>query len=87
MKASVLYREAASIVGTTCDTRCQLTCCAIYTVDKEDNEVLCHRYREIFRPNADEERGWWNSRDDHYTPRVLALLLMSEIAKDEEKTR
>jgi len=86
MKASEVYRNAAEIIadGTLwCKPDgCGGSCCAIDQAYDNGYGRVTH-YRSLFKPQENERDCpslWdWSDQD-----RVIALLLMSEITKDEE---
>jgi hypothetical protein len=93
--ASAIYRKAAEMVAGSED---DASCLAIEEVcgRRAQTGWATHttEYREFFSPSDEAKHGVWGRRwaDDGYEYgdptvrecRVLALLLMSEIAKDEQ---
>lgn len=87
MKASEIYRKAAelySVGSRICrdSQECHGSCCSLFVVGAYFSQV--DEYRSIFCPTDSllDAPTYWFDNDNE---RVLALLLMSEIAKDEQK--
>lgn len=87
MKQSQIYRRAAERIF---DFRSYYTCTAIHKVHAvlEDRIRARMQYRQLFGPayHSSEWLGLYYGTEHQrsYEVRILMLLLMSEIAKDEE---
>jgi hypothetical protein len=85
MKASAVYRKAAE---TTDKNRQWWSCieiCLAQGFAYRYDDTLVKKYQAMFEPKGKEKYGWWESSDDFsFDCRVLALLFMAEIARDEE---
>jgi len=81
MKHSEIYLRAAELVTDCCPGLC---CCVAIDCASGRSDKPLEDFSEWFRP-PNSMSIWWPLEERE--PRILALLLMSEIAKDEERSK